>query len=181
MRKVISFTCLVLLSSCSSYTYFARIERPDALGTKREVLAYWRVTKRVFWYDESSEGVVVKTACSPSVMDFEERPGGIVMRSDDTWVGAREEGGQAICGRVVGVDHVTEIEVGQSIRVELWCTPAQDDEFASPYPYLPAGSYDFSDVGRQKKNVDVAACSSPPPSPPKDATSPADAPAAPGA
>lgn len=163
MRKVFAVYCLALLSSCSSYTYYARTKQPDARGTEREVLAYWRVTQRALWYDESSEGVVVKTACSPSIMDFEERPSGIVMRSDHTWVGARDQGGQAICGRLVGVDHVKDIDVGQSITVELWCTPAQDDEFATPFPFLPAGSYEFRDVKRQKGDVDVAACVEPAP------------------
>lgn len=179
MRKAISCACLVLLSSCSSYTYYARTKRPDARGTEREVLAYWRVTKRAFWYDESSEGVVVKTACSPSIMDFEERPGGIVLRSDQSWVGARDEAGQAICGRVVGVEHVKDIDVGQSITVELWCTPAQDDEFAAPFPYLPTGSYELRDVKRQKGDVDVAACVESAPS--QSGGPPTDGPVGPGA
>lgn len=159
MRIAVLVLVVALSPACTKYTYYSRTTQPDSTGQPRELLASWHVTERKLWFDGSSEGVALKLACSTATMDFEEQPQGIVMRSDGTWSGAREEGGVAICGRVPGVQHVKDIKPGQSISVELWCQPLQDDEFASPTPYLPPKTYALSAVQRtEQESVDVGEC-----------------------
>jgi hypothetical protein len=150
--------CGLVFGGCTRYHYYAKIVKPDSTGTPREVVASWNVTERALWMDASSEGFSVKVACSTAIMDFEEQPDGIVMRSDGSWAGAQGEGAEAVCGRAHNVKHVKDVELDESLTLELWCKPDVDDEMALPTPFLPPGTYVFPKVERTESEVDVAAC-----------------------
>ncbi len=146
-------------AGCAQHHYYARMANADGGG--HEALAYWSVTERALWFDESSETVRVKLQCGKTV-PFQEREGGVFVLYDPAlWMSPREIGGQDYCGRVLDAEVLGDIAVGERLSVEIWCQPALDDEgFGVPAPILPPGRHTFSVVQRADQPPATPPCQS---------------------
>jgi len=130
MRALAIALALAALSGCAQYTYFGRIEAQDSADKPRELVVYWNRTERKLWFDTVSGGVRVLTECSTNVLDYEEKPQGIVFLRgpNDVPVGHAIALGEP-CGRVLGAQRVEELATGP-LELTVNCRPDASNEFA---------------------------------------------------
>jgi hypothetical protein len=157
MKRSVSSLLVLLLSSCTQYFYYAR--KPDADGQGHEALAQWSVTERTLWFDESSETVSVNLQCGRT-LPFQERAGGLYVLYDPaTMAEPKLVDGIQSCGKVVGVERLDEIGVGDSLQLELWCKPIEDDEgFTLALELLQPGRYEFQRIQRSEQRPRAKPC-----------------------
>ena len=161
-KRIVTCLLVAALSGCAHYNYYARKANADGQG--HEALAYWSVTERAVWFDESSETVRVKMQCGKTV-PFQERKGGVFVLYDGAlWANPRTIEGAQYCGQVQGVAQVADLKAGDKLSLELWCDASTDDEgFSVPAPILGKGTHEFDVVQRSSEAPAAKPCSVPEP------------------
>jgi hypothetical protein len=142
-------SCLAAtLAGCAQrFVYSGSIDAADSTGVVQPYVIYWTKTDRPLWFD-TSDGSVHILPCNPNVLDYDERPSGIVFRgraSDKPVIGSAAAAlSERICGRVLGPTRVADLGVGV-VKVTVWCEDAPQDELDRPKPYLRARAepYEF--------------------------------------
>jgi hypothetical protein len=160
VRALVPWLLVFAFTACAQTYYYTR--KPNADGQGHEALAYWSVTERALWFDESSETIRVTLQCGTTV-PFQERQGGVYVLYDPViWSNPRTVSGAQYCGQVHGTTHVGEITEGHALSLELWCTPVEDDEgFSAPLPRLPPGTYTFDAIARASETPSAKQCELP--------------------
>lgn len=127
MVAIILLAGLNLLAGCSSYVYSGTFEALDSFGNDREFQVYWQRTDYAFVYGVANGPVSLRTECSLNTVLFEDSDDGVVFRrrENDQAMSVRPPGeSDALCGRVIGVDEISDIEDGAgTLELASWCRP----------------------------------------------------------
>ena len=147
----------VLLVGCAHhFVYSGAIDAPDSTGVAQPYVLYWTKTDRPLWFDTADGGVHI-LPCNPNVLDYDERPAGIIFRAranDKQVIGDSATAlSERICGKVLGPTRIADLSEGV-VEVTVWCEDAPQDELDRPKPYLSARTepYDFSVSRREVSN-----------------------------
>jgi hypothetical protein len=156
--SVVLLAAAVLLSGCAQYTYFGRMQAKDSADKDREFVVYWTKTERKLWFDTAAGGVRLLTECSTNVVDYEEKPQGIVFlrRPSDVGVGETIALGEP-CGSIVGGKHVADLTDGP-LELTVHCRPDTTDDFAvsGVREYLRAREAPYQFDIQKKRTSDVS-------------------------
>lgn len=138
-RWLCCMTLWTLLAGCAHhYVYSGTLTAQDSQATDRQFLLYWNRTERPVWFDESEGSVRVLPQCSLNVMNYDERPEGIVFRARESDKKVIEpDRDQHLCGRILNAKQVTDLTEGP-LSLTVLCTDSPPDELSRPKPYLKA-------------------------------------------
>ena len=139
--RLVGLLAVAALAGCAQhFVYSGTIDAADSTGVVQPYVLYWTKTDRPLWFD-TADGSVHVLPCNPNVLNYDERPTGIVFRarpSDKQRVGdAAAALSERICGKVEGATRIADLGEGV-VEITVWCEDAPQDELDRPKPYLGA-------------------------------------------
>lgn len=129
MNRIIIITFILLIGSCTHYSYVGTAVTEVSDGTTRDTQVYWGSTKPLLGPLKTDGHITLNIECSDSV-DIQDTPEGLVFFADPGRSldanGDEIQDQYAICGKVISHKNIPSIDDGILIY-EFYCSPLNDD------------------------------------------------------